>query len=780
MYSVELYRRLQRSEHPVGWTESGGIKLASTPERLRGDPPADQLGHAPTTCRCTRSRPAEAAERFPLIDTRRRGRRRVPRLRRLPRPVAAVLRAGRRRPRGRRADLTRTPASLGIDVERRPGAPASAPTAGDIACEVVVNCGGMFAAEIGRLAGVRIPIVPMSHQYVSPSRSSPRRDPPLPTLRDPDLLVYFRQEVDGLVMGGYERNPAPWTRRPTRVRRDPGRLQRPAAARGLAAVRGDRRQRAAAGAGRWPTSGVRRMINGPEAFTPDNEFCLGETEVAGLLRRGRLLRARHRRRRRHRQGDGRVDRRRRAGVRRLAHGHQPVRPRSTARRATPWPARSRTTRRYYDIPYPGLQREVRPAAAHGRRPTPGIASTTRSSARRPAGSGSTTTRRNAAAATRRCGPTGWAGRYWSPAIGAEHRRHPRRRPGCSTSRRSPRSRSAARTPPSFLEWVCDNEVARGVGAVTYTQALNARGGIEADFTVTRTGRRRVPRSSPAPRSARTTSPGCASRPAPRRRRAHRRRHRAATAASRCGGRARATSSRALTAGRPRRRGVPVHDRRRRSTVGDVPVRALRVTFVGELGWELYALDASTARTLWATLWRRGPSRRPGRRRLPRDREHAAGEGLPRLGHRPHRRDDSVRGRSRLLREARQARRVRGPRRAASPPRRPGSTPPAARDRARRPAPRSCSAASRCGSAAASSAGSPRAASATRVGAVDRLRLPAGRRRRPGHARSTIDLFGDWVGVATSRRPEPRASIPTDAPADAPLAATSRPRRRASA
>ncbi len=67
------------------------------------------------------------------------------------------------------------------------------------------------------------------------------------------------------------------------------------------------------------------------------------------------------------------------------------------------------------------------------------------------------------------------------------------------------------------------------------------------------------------------------------------------------------------------------------TVGDVPVRALQVTFVGEHGWELYAPSEYGAR-LWSEVWAAGGRARAGRRRLPRDREHAAGEGLPGLGH----------------------------------------------------------------------------------------------------------------------------------------------------
>ena len=88
---------------------------------------------------------------------------------------------------------------------------------GDIECEVVVNAGGMYAAEIGRLAGVRVPIVPFAHEYLvsQPFRRCRRRAARplrhLPTLRDPDLLVYYREEGGGIVMGGYERDSAPWS-----------------------------------------------------------------------------------------------------------------------------------------------------------------------------------------------------------------------------------------------------------------------------------------------------------------------------------------------------------------------------------------------------------------------------------------------------------------------------------------------------------------------------------------------------------------------------------------
>ena len=149
----------------------------------------------------------------------------------------------------------------------------------------MVIAAGMFSAELGRLAGVRIPVVPMSHEYLvtQPFRE---RDPanPLPTLRDPDLLIYFREEGGGLVMGGYERHSRPGlpARRRGRLRPIPpdfnGRLLEDDWDRFEEIVVNSRRR-----VPQMEDVKVTRLINGPEAFTPDNEFCLGETEVGGLF-----------------------------------------------------------------------------------------------------------------------------------------------------------------------------------------------------------------------------------------------------------------------------------------------------------------------------------------------------------------------------------------------------------------------------------------------------------------------------------------------------------------
>src|SRR5262249_40705267 len=100
----------------------------------------------------------------------------------------------------------------GVEVERRSAAGGSAGETGRFTIEaaVGVNAGGMYAPEIGRLAGVTVPIIPMAHQYLF-THEIPGVTPNLPTMRDPDNLCYFREEVGGLCMGGYERDPQPWS-----------------------------------------------------------------------------------------------------------------------------------------------------------------------------------------------------------------------------------------------------------------------------------------------------------------------------------------------------------------------------------------------------------------------------------------------------------------------------------------------------------------------------------------------------------------------------------------
>ncbi len=138
-------------------------------------------------------------------------------------------------------------------------------------------CAGQWSRAIGRLAGVNVPLVSVQHQYLITDRI-PGVTPTLPTLRDPDRLTYYKEEVGGLIMGGYEPNPKPWA--------EAGLPENFA----FQLLEGDwdhfePMMRLALG--RVPaleTAGVKEFINGPESFTPDGNFILGEApEVEGFF-----------------------------------------------------------------------------------------------------------------------------------------------------------------------------------------------------------------------------------------------------------------------------------------------------------------------------------------------------------------------------------------------------------------------------------------------------------------------------------------------------------------
>jgi 4-methylaminobutanoate oxidase (formaldehyde-forming) len=150
-------------------------------------------------------------------------------------------------------------------------------TAGRVATETLVVAAGIWSPLLGRMAGVALPLTPMQHQYVVTAALPELAGLTLPNLRDPDRLVYLRQEGDGLVVGGYERDPRPWDVGAIPDRADP-------TVQTFDAAHFDPLLRAAAE--RVPglaTVGLVRQVNGLEAFTPDGEFLLGPApEVAGF------------------------------------------------------------------------------------------------------------------------------------------------------------------------------------------------------------------------------------------------------------------------------------------------------------------------------------------------------------------------------------------------------------------------------------------------------------------------------------------------------------------
>jgi glycine cleavage system aminomethyltransferase T/glycine/D-amino acid oxidase-like deaminating enzyme len=587
MDSVELYRELD-----CGWVECGGIRLACTPEReqevLR------QVGWAQTFGLDLQLISAqEACERFPLMSAD--GVRCASFLATDgyldPSLLTQALAAGAREGGCRVFTHTRV-----TDIEVRNGRVAGVRTdRGVVEAEVVVNAAGMFAAEVGRMAGVRVPVVPFAHEYLvtQPFRERAAGEH-LPTLRDPDLLIYFREEGAGLVMGGYERHSAPWAldaRLQDAVPADfNGRLLEEDWPRFEEIATNSRRRVPA-----MDEITVTRLINGPEAFTPDNEFCLGETEVRGLFvaagfcahglagagGMGRLVAEWIL------DGEPSLDTWE-MDVRRF--GAQYASPSYTLKRA------KEVYETYYDIRYPGHEREAgRPlhtSSAYEWHRAHEAVFGEKSGWERVNWYGA-----NAPAGDESLRPDGWAGIHWSPAIAAEHLAT-RERAGLFDESSFAKLEVSGPGAAQFLERLCDNHVAREVGAITYTQMLNRRGGIECDFTVTRVSEEEfsivtgtafgnhdlswIRRHAPVDGSVRCSD---------------------VTARSSCfalwGPRARDILAQLASA--------PLdfpYMQMRELAVADVPVRALRVTFVGELGWELYCPTEYGA-GLWRALWQGG-------------------------------------------------------------------------------------------------------------------------------------------------------------------------------
>jgi 4-methylaminobutanoate oxidase (formaldehyde-forming) len=583
MSSVELYRGLgDEVGLETGWHEVGSLRLASSQERM--EELARQAGWAKTFGLPLDLVSADEAQGlFPPMSTEGvLGAAYLPTDGYIdPSQLTQALAEGARR---RGAEIYTNTRVTGISVER--GRVTGVGTdKGEIETEIVVNAGGMFAGEIGRLAGVNVPVIPMAHEYLITKPSGIPLD--VPTMRDPSLLVYFRGESGGLVMGGYERNPAPWS---------------------LDGIPADFNGKLLAED--WPRfeelmvnaiervpdladAEVIRLINGPEAFTPDGEFILGPSDVrgfwvaagfcahglAGAGGMGRLV------------AEWIVE-----GVPSLDVWEMDSR-----RFGRHYESREYTLARtveiystYYDVKYPGHERlagrPLRVSPTYARMQELGAVFGEKSGWERV-----NWFEPNAAQGDPSLRPRGWAGRLWSPAIGAEH-------VACRTTAALFDETSFAKIEVAgegagdFLERMCDNRVARDVGAVTYTQMLNPRGGVECDFTVTRLAEDRF-------RIVTGTAFG---------------RHDLAwigmhapdgvqvedvTSKYACLGLWGPAARELLQPLTTEELSFP-YMRSRELAVGSVPCLALRVTYVGELGWELYCPTEFGLR-LWDTIWEAG-------------------------------------------------------------------------------------------------------------------------------------------------------------------------------
>ena len=267
-YSTELYSRLATEVgQDTGFVRCGGVIVARTPERmvqLSGRPRPRQRMACPVRS-SRRSRQANCGRSWT--------------------PPACVARSGcpttaRPTPPTSPTRLAKGARDAGVviaehirvtGIRTACGAVTGVRTAnGDIEAEIVVNCAGQWAKQVGAWCGVSVPLHSCEHFYVVTEQiDGVHRD--LPILRDPDGYTYFKEEVGGLVVGGFEPNAKPWMA--------PDALPYPFEFQLLPedwdhfSLLADEAQL------RVPalrTTGIKKMYNGPESFTPDNQFLIGE------------------------------------------------------------------------------------------------------------------------------------------------------------------------------------------------------------------------------------------------------------------------------------------------------------------------------------------------------------------------------------------------------------------------------------------------------------------------------------------------------------------------
>ena len=469
--SVELYRTLEaETGQATGWKQNGGLRLACNAERMV------ELKRQATTARSFGLEmqllsPGEARDLWPLMEVSDLvGAAYLPTDGQAnPSDITLSLAKG-----ARQGGVTILEDCAVTGIARADGRVKAVETSlGRIEADLVVNCAGQWAREVGALAGVNVPLVSVQHQYlVTEAIDGVARD--LPTLRDPDRLIYFKEEVGGLVMGGYEPNPIPW------------------AVEGLPEgfnfslldpdwdhfepLLNEAMQRVPA----LENAGVKELINGPESFTPDGNFILGEAPElrgffvgAGFNAFGIA------------SGGGAGQ----ALAEWIVGGEPPmdlwpvdIRRFGAPHHSVEW-VRSRTLELYgkhYALSWPHEEH----SSARPERRSPLYATMKDAGAcfgeklgwERP-----NWFARNGAEPRDRYS---YGRQNWFEAVGEEHQAV-RERAGLFDQSSFAKFLMIGPDAAAALEWICANRVDKPVGSLTYTQMLNARGGIECDLTVAR-------------------------------------------------------------------------------------------------------------------------------------------------------------------------------------------------------------------------------------------------------------------------------------------------------
>ena len=265
-YSVDLYKNLEAETGlATGWKMTGCLRLATNPDRWT------EYKRLATTARSFGMEmhllsPAEVKQMWPLMETSDLvGASFLPTDGQAsPSDITQSLAKGARMHGAKLFENVRV---TGFEMD---GARIKAVVTdqGRIECEKIVNCGGQWARQIGTMAGVTVPLQPVKHQYIMTQKIE-GLSPDSATIRDPDRRTYFKEEVGGLVMGGYEPNPQAWVKGDVppdwqfRLFDDDWDHFEQHMVQAIARVPA------------LETVGIKQMINGPESFTPDGNFILG-------------------------------------------------------------------------------------------------------------------------------------------------------------------------------------------------------------------------------------------------------------------------------------------------------------------------------------------------------------------------------------------------------------------------------------------------------------------------------------------------------------------------
>jgi 4-methylaminobutanoate oxidase (formaldehyde-forming) len=266
-YGIELYSKLEAETGlATGWKQCGSVNVARTPERmktlLRQAALARSFGVEVVVIT-----PREAGERWPVMRTDDL------------QGALWIPGDGKANPADLCMSLAKGARNLGVKIVE--GVEVTGVLAehgrvtgvqsnqGEVRCETLVNCGGQWARQFGALAGVNVPLYSAEHFYIVTDRIEGVH-PMLPVMRDPDGFIYYKEEVGGLVMGGFEPDAKPWAMDPI-----PADFQ-------FQLLHEDWDQfeilmkHAIHRTPCLETAPVKMLLNGPESFTPDGNFMIGE------------------------------------------------------------------------------------------------------------------------------------------------------------------------------------------------------------------------------------------------------------------------------------------------------------------------------------------------------------------------------------------------------------------------------------------------------------------------------------------------------------------------